>query len=218
MKKETLNFLSELKDNNKKAWFDENRKRYQEARKEFVDFIEDLILEISKFDENIQGIDAKKTLMRINRDIRFSKDKTPYKLFLGAKIRMGVKKNVSAGYFIRIGNGMSGIAGGLPMLDSTTLSQVRKGIVKNSAELIKIINDKSFKETFKEIVGEKLKNPPRGYSKDHSMIEFLKFKEFIVYKNYKDQEVLSEDFLKKIVNEFKIMKPLINFFNHIIQK
>ncbi len=214
--KSTLNFLSDLKKNNDREWFLINRSRYDEARLNYESFIQGLIDGICDFDPILKGLEAKTCIYRIYRDIRFSNDKTIYKTHLGAFIVRGGRKNGDrfAGYYVHIEPGNNSmIAGGAYIPPAPWLSAIRKRIDEQGEELLKIINNKDFKNAFGEMEGEKLKSAPKGYAKDHKYIELLKMKSFLVVKMIPDKEVITEKCYDSILNASRVMKPLNDFLN-----
>ena len=200
----TLSFLTALKKNNKKEWFEKNRPAYEAAKSDFLGFTDSLIKELVKFDKPVSGVDAKKSLFRINRDVRFSKDKSPYKTNLGASIKPGGRKSEIPGYYIHVEPGSAFLAAGVWMPEPDRLNKIRQEIDYNFKEFQKIINNKNFKKHFKTLSqDEKLVNVPKGYEKDNPAAEFLKLKSFVVYKEVGSKEVLSKNFLKQSVEIFK---------------
>jgi uncharacterized protein (TIGR02453 family) len=215
IEKSTMQFLSDLKKHNEREWFAANRKRYEDARKNFTDLIQAVINEITTFDPILKGLEAKSCIYRINRDIRFSNDKSPYKSHFGAFILRGGNKNMHslAGYYIHVEPGNSMLAGGAYMPPTSRLSVVREKIDEQGNELMKIISNKEFIRYFGELEGEKLKTAPKGYPKDHKYIELLKFKSFLATKLMSDAEVLRKDYFSSIISGCRAMKPLIDFLN-----
>ena len=216
IEKSTLEFLADLKLNNYKEWFHKNRDRYEDARDNYESFAQAVIDEISVFDPLLKGLEARSCTYRINRDIRFSNDKTPYKSHLGAFIVKGGKNNGDrfAGYYLHVepgGNSM--IAGGAYIPPAPWLSAIREKIDDRGEELVKIISDREFVRTFGEIEGEKLKSAPKGYPKDHPFIEFLKLKSFLVSKMFTDKEVTGKELFGKVIEACIVMKPLNDFLN-----
>lgn len=204
----TLEFLSKLKKNNNKEWFDKNRPQYELAKKDFQAFVAELIAASAKFDPAIKMLEVKNCVFRINRDIRFSNDKTPYKRNLAASIAPGGKKSLLAGTYLHIEPGASFLAGGVWQPPAPELAAIRQEIDYNTPEFRKIISNKDFKKYFGTLSDEdKVKTAPKGYDKTHLEIELLKLKSYIVVHNLKDKEVLSKDFLKHTTDVFKAMHP-----------
>lgn len=209
----TLEFLQELEQNNNREWFTENKALYTESQKNLISFIEGLLQEMSDFDPELAKIDAKKSLFRIYRDTRFSKDKSPYKTNFGASLGMG-KGSQKGGYYFHLEPGKSFIAGGIYMPDSAVLKELRKEISLYGNEFLRILNNKDFKKHFPELdQDDKLKKVPQGFEKEDPMAEFLKLKSFIVVYSLKDEEVMDKDAAKKLAKIFKLMKPLNDFLN-----
>ena len=212
----TFQFLKELKLHNDRDWFQKNRSRYDEIRLDHESFIQSIIDEISGSEQILKGLEAKTCIYRINRDIRFSNDKTIYKTYFGAFIVRGGRKNGDrfAGYYIHIepGNG-SMIAGGAYMPPAPWLAAIREKIDEHGENLLKIIRNREFADMFGEMEGEKLKSAPRGYARDHPFIDLLKMKSFLVVKMIPDKVVMAEKFYDTIISACRIMKPLNDFLN-----
>lgn len=211
MKPATLQFLQDLTQNNNREWFTENKNIYTEANEDVADFVEKLIEELATFDEEIGKLDAKKSLFRIYRDVRFSKDKSPYKTNFGAGLGMG-KGNKVSGYYLHIEPGKSFLAGGVYQPETSVLKEIRKEISMNSDEFLNIINNKNFKKHFKELSQEsKLVKIPNGFEKDDKMGDFLKLKNFIVVHNLKDEELLDSKAVQNFAEIYQAIKPLNDF-------
>lgn len=216
IEKQTLEFLSELKLNNNKEWFDKNRTRYERARKDYGSYVTALLGAVSEFDPTIRGLGVQSCTYRINRDIRFSDDKTPYKTHLGAFIVKGGKRfgDRYAGYYIHVepgGNSM--IAGGAYIPPMPWLREIREKIDAEGDRLVKIINESEFKEFYGQLEGEKLKGAPRGFTNDHPFIELLRLKSFLVTKMIPDSMIVSPEGFDLAVRASRIMKPLNDFLN-----
>ncbi|WP_042723218.1 DUF2461 domain-containing protein [Flavobacterium sp. B17] len=208
-----FDFLKKLAKNNNREWFTENKNLYTEAQGNIILFLEDLIKEMSEFDAELGKIDAKKSLFRIYRDTRFSKDKTPYKTNFGASLGMG-KGSQKGGYYLHLEPGKSFIAGGIYMPESSVLKTLRKEISLYGQDFIKILNDKEFKKYFPELdQDDKLKKVPQGFEKEDPMAEYLKLKSFIVVYNFKDDEITDKNASQDLSKIFKAMKPLNDFLN-----
>ncbi len=215
---DTLKFLKELSKNNHKDWFDSNRKRYDAAQTEIKSFIAEWIKLYGKKDESIAHLDPKKCIFRINRDIRFSADKRPYKTNLGAYLTKGGKNSNLAGFYLHIepNNCFFGAGNYMPMPDQ--LAKIRQEIDYNFADFNKIISSKKFKDNFGELNAEnKLVRPPKGYVENNQAIEFLKLKGFTVFKKLKDEEITSKDLTKTITELSVIVKPFIDFLNTAVE-
>jgi uncharacterized protein (TIGR02453 family) len=216
--KETFDFLKRLKNNNNKNWFDENRQHFNTIKNEFEHFINIVIAEISLIDKSSAQTTSKDSIFRINRDTRFSIDKTPYKTNLGAFIAKGGRKGVNAGYYIHVEPGGCFLAGGIYMPSGSMLKAIREEIFENVDEFVDIINESSFLKNFgKELWGEKLKSAPKGFPKDFSGIEYLKFKHYTIIKNEPDQIYWKNDFIDEIRMVFTAMKPFNEFLNRAVE-
>lgn len=209
----TFDFLKKLSQNNNREWFTENKNLYTESQENVVGFLEDLIKEMGEFDEELLKIDAKKSLFRIYKDTRFSKDKSPYKTNFGASLGMG-KGSQKGGYYLHLEPNKSFLAGGIYMPESSVLKEVRKEISLYGEDFLKILNQKDFKKHFPELdQDDKLKKVPQGFEKEDPMAEYLKLKSFIVVYNLKDDEVLDKNAVKNLAKVFRLMKPLNDFLN-----
>ncbi|MBX3081248.1 MAG: DUF2461 domain-containing protein [Anaerolineae bacterium] len=203
----SLDFLRDLRDNNDKPWFDANRSRYDKARASFESFVTELILEIGTFDD-MTGVSAKDCIYRINRDVRFSPNKTPYKTNFGAVIGQGGRKGTGRSYYMQLEpDGKSFLAGGIYMPTPQDLDKVRRKIVAKGAEFRKILNAKDFKQYFGKLEGTALKTAPKGYAKDHPDIELLRHTQFLVSHELSDEKLLSPDLTAHVIAVFKAMKP-----------
>lgn len=211
-----LDFLNRLKQNNNREWFAENKDQFNEAKLEMESFVSALIEKIGGFDKSIAGLETKKAMFRIYRDIRFSKDKTPYKTTMGSYIAPEGRKSINAAYYLHIEPSASMLAGGLYRPASDNLFKVRQEIVYNYTEFIKLIENKEFKSKFGEINGDKLKRPPKGFDADFEGIEFLKFKDYTVFHPVSDELVKSDGFEDYAIEVFKSMKPLNDFLNRAL--
>lgn len=213
----TLKFLKELKKNNNKPWFDTNRKRYEEAKTDFANFIQQVIDEHGKKDKSISSIKAKDCLFRINRDIRFAKDKSPYKTNFGASINKGGKKAFStAGYYFHLEPGQCFVGGGIyqPMPDE--LRKVRQEIDYNFKEFKNIIGSKKFKSVYGDLDKSAeflLSRVPKGYEADNPAAEYLRLKSYIAFVKFKDADLTSKTLLKKTTDAFATLQPLLDFVN-----
>lgn len=215
MQSSTLQFLRTLEKNNNREWFNENKTTYQEAQQDVVSFVEKLIEEMVVFDEEIGKADAKKSLFRIYRDTRFSKDKSPYKTNFGASLGMG-KGSQRAGYYLHIEPGKSFLAGGIYMPESSVLKEIRKEISAFGEEFLTIVEKDEFRNYFRGLsVEDKLKKVPQGFEKDDKMAEFLKLKHYIVTHPVSDEQLLNENAAKEFAKIYKAMKPLNDFLNAI---
>jgi len=218
IKKPTLDFLKKLKKNNNREWFNANKKMYEDARYDFEISVFDMIQKISGFDESVSGLDPKDCLFRIYRDVRFSKDKKPYKQNFAAAIQFNGRKSGKSGYYFHIEPGASMLAGGIYMPNPDNLFALRKLIAENYKEYEKIISGKEFRKEFKEVWAgdDRLKTVPKGFEKDHPAADHIKNKSFIVFKMLSDAEVLSKNFISSSAKTFKAMKQFSDFLNRAL--
>lgn len=217
LSKNLLQFLSDLKENNYKEWFHENKTRYQLLKKEFEQFIAQIIVDISQFDASVKNLEPKHCIFRINRDIRFSHDKSPYKTNFGGFIVPGGRNAGFAGYYIHIEPGNCFLAGGIYMPPPDRLKAVRTEIYENTDDFKKILNDKNFKKHFKEISSEdQLKTAPKGFPKDFEDIDLLKHKHYTVMKPIDDSMIFSKKFADEVHETFKALYPFNSFINEAI--
>jgi len=216
--KNALNFLIHLKLNNERNWFKENEKFYQSAKTEFTDFIDSLIPVLKSIDDTIDVESSKECLFRIYRDVRFSKNKEPYKTNFGAFIAKGGRKTVNAGYYIHFEPDQSFIGGGIYMPQPNYLKAIRTNIYNAPDSFKKILNEKKFKDLFGGIEGEKLKTAPKGFPKDFPDLDLIKNKHFVVSKKVSNEFWLSGDLVQKVADIFKEQYPLNSYLNKIAEK
>jgi uncharacterized protein (TIGR02453 family) len=215
--KPVFDFLRGLKGHNNKAWFEEHRAAYEAARTHFENFVDQLISEYGRI-EDLGGITAKDCIMRIYRDVRFSKDKSPYKTNMSATIAPGGKKSTSLGYYLHVQpHDETLIAGGLHMPTPEQLARFRMAIDQDVAPFKAIIEDKEFKKYFGTLDGEKVKTVPQGYRRDHPEIELLRFKEIVVVHRLSDEMVLSPKFSTHVIKTFTAMKPFLDYLNTMLK-
>ncbi|MBL7740895.1 MAG: DUF2461 domain-containing protein [Chitinophagaceae bacterium] len=212
----TLKFLKDLKKNNNKPWFDSHRKEYESAKSDFAGFVQAVIDKHSKNDPAIKSLVAKDCMFRINRDVRFSKDKSPYKTNMGAYINKGGKKSLFGGYYFHCEPGQSFVGGGLWMPMPPELNKVRQEIDYNLAAFKKVITGKKFKAVYGDLSRDAeyiLSRVPKGYEPDNPAAEYLKLKSFVSLTNLKDTDLTSKELVKKTVAGFEALQPLLEFIN-----
>ncbi|NJL13697.1 MAG: DUF2461 domain-containing protein [Microscillaceae bacterium] len=215
--KTTLDFLQDLSQHNHREWFAENKSRYESAKAEFIPFIDQMIREIGLFDADIAPLEAKQCIFRINRDIRFSKDKSPYKTNMGGFLGRGGRQTRYAGYYIHLQpKGESFFGGGLYMPPAPDLSAVRQEIDYHIEEFLGIVQAEDFQTQFGEIQGERVKTAPKGYAKDHPYLPWLQYKSYAVWSNFSDEQVQAGDFLEKVVQAARTLHPLVVFLNRAL--
>lgn len=218
--KESLQFLDDLKKNNNRDWFQDNKKRYEVFKKDYHQLVSAFLDAMKTLDPSLELLEVKNCTFRINRDIRFSKDKSPYKAHLGVWMSTGAKGANRAGYYVHIEKGASFIAGGFYSPEAEDLKKVRKEIAFFHDDLEAILADKNFKKEFGSLdINEtnSLKSMPRGYEKDHPAIEFLKLKSFTATQKYDIAEVTQKDFVAKMSKKLIALKPLNEFINRALE-
>ncbi len=217
----TLQFLKSLKKNNKKEWFDANRSKYDSAKKNIEELTAGIISRLSKTDESIAQLQPKECMFRINRDVRFSKNKAPYKTNMGVYFSKGGKKGVQAGYYFHVEPGASFIAGGLWMPMAPELKKIRQEIDYNWDDFSKIVQEKKFKSAFGNLDRSDeytLSRPPKGYDEENPAIEYLKLKSLIATRKLTDAELASKDVIKNVVAHFEKMRAFIDFLNRAVEE
>jgi uncharacterized protein (TIGR02453 family) len=220
LRQPTLKFLKDLKKNNNKTWFDNHRKEYEAAKQDFSDFIQLVIDRHAKTDPTIGSLKAKECMFRINRDIRFSKDKSPYKTNFGASINRGGKKSSFAGYYFHCEPGESFVGGGLWMPMPPELKKVRQEIDYCFDEFKKIIGSKKFKSIYGDLSREEemsLSKVPQGFEKDSPAADYIKMKSFIAMKSFSEKDMLSKDLIRQTITAFESLYPLIQFINRALE-
>lgn len=214
--KTIIDFISKLKNNNNRDWFNANKNDFLVAKSDFEMVVNRLISKIHKFDPEIGTLAAKDCVFRIYRDVRFSKDKSPYKTNMGGFIAKGGRKGMSAGYYLHIDTDQAFIAGGMYMPPADILKKIRQEIMYNIDEFKSIISASSFVKYFGQIEGEKLKRPPKDFPSDFADIDLLKFKSYTVMHPVTTEKILAPDFENYTANVFKEMYELNSFLNKAI--
>jgi hypothetical protein len=216
----TFSFLKKLEANNNRDWFEKNKSAYLNAKGEFEVFVQQIINGIAKFDKRISpDLQAKDCTFRIYKDVRFSKDKTPYKNNMGASINPGGKKSLVAGYYFHLQPEGSFLAGGVYMPEPEMLNAIRQEIDYNSAPLLKILKSAVFKKYFKGLDDEgALKTAPKGYDKEHPLIDLLRNRHFIASHTFTNKQVLDKNAANEIVAAFKAMYPFLEYLRQATEK
>ncbi|MER3498775.1 MAG: TIGR02453 family protein [Chitinophagaceae bacterium] len=212
----TLKFLKGLNKNNNKAWFEKHRSEYEAAKGDFENFIQQVLDAHSKNDTDLKGLEAKKCVFRIYRDVRFAKDKSPYKTNFGASMDKGGRKSGLAGYYFHLEPGKSFIGGGLWQPPADWMKKVRQEIDYCFNEFKTIVDAKKFKALFGDLyAGQdvKLSKVPQGFEKDNPAAEYLKFKSWLVLTDISDEEITSKNLVSKTVETFKLLQPFVKFLN-----
>lgn len=214
--KNVLDFLTDLSKNNNREWFNSNKDRYLDAKETYDGMVNRLIPEIRKFDPGIGTITAKDCVFRIYRDVRFSKNKSPYKTNMGGFITRGGRKGGYAGYYLHIDPVESFIAGGNHMPPPDRLKKIRQEIMYNIEDFKKILNAPGFKKYYGQLDGDKLKRPPKDFPADFPDIDLLKFKSYTVVHRIDSDQILDNGFEKYVIKVFKELHPLNEFLNQAL--
>lgn len=208
--KSTLTFLTTLKENNNREWFAEHKDEFQVEQKKMKDFYKALENQLRTHDD----IDKFK-LFRIYRDVRFSLDKTPYKPHFAGSFSRATKR-LRGGYYLRVRPGESFLAGGFWEPNKEDLLRIRKEFEMDTTEIRKIINNPIFIKNFEKLQGNSLKTAPRGFDKTHSDMDLIKMKQFIVVRNFTDEEVLNDNFFNELDQSYKAMRPYFDYMSEIL--
>ncbi len=213
-----LAFLKSLARNNNRDWFLQNKDRYLEAKDRFDDLLEAIHRELIKFDESVAGLNPRKQAFRIYRDVRFSKDKRPYKIHMGAGFSAHGKMDQEPGYYVHVEPGnKSFVAGGIYMPNPENLARIRQEIDYNSGRLTNIMEGAAFRKYFTGLDDfDRLKTAPKGYAKDHPQIALLKNKSFVVSYAFRDADVVGPGYARKVAAACRAMKPLNDFLQEAI--
>lgn len=212
----TLRFLEELDCHNDRGWFNQHRPDYEAARAMFEAMLDDLIVELRPTDD-LQGLAAKNCIGRIYRDVRFSRDKTPYNTNLVAMIAPGGWGAGWLGYYISIQpRGQSMLAGGLYSPEPGQLDRFRQAIVRNAPQFKELISTREFIDAFGEVEGERLKTAPRGYDPAHPEIKWLQLKQITAIHHFSDADLLAGDFVEHAVDQCHALKPFLNYLAEIL--
>jgi uncharacterized protein (TIGR02453 family) len=213
-----LKFLKDIAKHNDRDWFEKNRARYLNAKESFEGLVSDILKELVKFDQGLAGLNPKKLPFRIYRDVRFSKDKRPYKTNMGAGFSPNGKLVEEPGYYLHIQPGdKSFLAGGMYMPNAANLASIRQEIDYNADRLKRILASKKFRSLFDGFdESDKLKTAPKGYPKDHAHIDWLKLKSLIVSTPFTDKQVADKQFVKRVAEGCKTIKPLNDFIREAI--
>ena len=210
----TMDFLKKLSKNNNREWFNKNKRLYVAAHENVLAFVDALLSEMRRHD-NIETRDAKDSLFRIYRDVRFSKDKSPYKTYWAGHFKRATKK-LRGGYYFQIGPGATMAAGGFFNPDPKDLLRIRQDIDMNLSDWKKMLGHKNIASTFGDLKGETVATSPKGFSKDNPGIQLLKHKQFYFSRKFTDKEVLSNNFLKEMNQAFKNLRHYFNYMSEVL--
>ena len=220
LQQSTLRFLKQLRSNNNKPWFDNHRQEYEKVKEDFINLVQQVLDNAARFDANLQNLQPKNCVFRINRDVRFSADKRPYKNNLAAYFNKDGKKGEGAGYYLHIEPGKSFIGVGIWQPLPEVLAKIRQEIDYNLPGFKLLLKNAKFKKHFFNglVTENKLSRPPKGYNDDNPAIEWIKLKSFIVTCTISDADIVKKTFSKQVADVFGIALPLVNFINKDLDK
>jgi uncharacterized protein (TIGR02453 family) len=208
--KSTLNFLKELKQNNNREWFNANKPTFEAEQKKVKAFY-NAVMERLKTSDLIESV----KIFRIYRDVRFSKDKLPFKSHFGGQFTRATNK-LRGGYYLHISPGESFLAGGFWEPNKGDLERIRKEFETDASEIRAIVNTADFKKNFGKLKGDAVKSAPRGFDKNHPNIDLIRLKQFIVSREFTDDEVLAPNFLNEVVASFVAMRPYLDYMSDVL--
>ena len=211
-----MGFLQDLSQHNERPWFQENKQRYEEAKNAFEQLTADLIIRIGTFDTSVKALSPRDCVYRIYRDVRFSQDKSPYKLHLGCYINPKGKNSLHGGYYFHLQPNESLLAGGSWWLPTKILNVVRQTIVDQEEAFMKIVEEPAFKRLYPQITYDPLKVIPRGMPKDFSHPEYLKCRNYCIATQVDDSFFEKSDWMDETIQRFKLMKPFMDFINDTV--
>ncbi|GEP94931.1 TIGR02453 family protein [Chitinophaga cymbidii] len=219
LQRSTLKFLKDLRQNNNKPWFDENKTQYQQAKADFETLVQQIIDGLSRMDPGLEGLTVKDCVFRIYKDVRFSKDKTPYKANMGASFSKGGKKSPYGGFYFHLEPGGNNFAGGgIWMPDAPEIKKIRQEIDYNFSEFQGIVGQKDFIRYFGKVNGDTLKTAPQGYHEDNPAIAYIKLKSFVVTHSMSDDAVTQPTLVRDILRTYAVMQPFVNFLNRALDE
>lgn len=207
-------FLNNLRKNNNRDWFGENKDKYVSAHEAVISFADDLLAEMKKHDD-LETISGKKSLFRIYRDVRFSKDKSPYKTHFSGSFKRGTKW-LRGGYYFHIEPGNVFIGGGFFSPSKEDLQRIREEIAEDDEPMRQILNDKEFKRHFGELQGEQLKTAPKGFDKEHPAADLIRYKQFYFISQFSEAEANSKGFAKLMSERFVLLRPYFNYMSEVL--
>ena len=212
--KQTFQFLTNLQKNNNREWFKQNKEAYEASKAEVLEFADELIFLMNKGDK-IVNESGKKSIYRMHRDVRFSKDKSPYKSYWGGHLkRQGADRR--GGYHFQVAPGDSSIMGGFFGPDSPDLLLIRQQIDGDAEPLRKVLENEAFKAYFGELLGDQVKTAPKGFKKDNENIDLLRYKQFLVKHSFSNAEVMSRDFVHQLADGLQRMLPFFDVMSNYL--
>lgn len=211
-----MDFLKDLALHNERPWFQENKVRYEEAKKAFEELTNDLIVRIGAFDNSVKNLSPNDCIYRIYRDVRFSQDKSPYKRHFGCFINSRGKNSLHGGYYFHLQPNESMLGGGCWWLPTKILNVVRQTIVDQEQTFTQIVEDPVFKNLYSKVTYDPLKTIPRGMPKDFTHPEYIKCRNYCVGTNLEDSFFEGNNWMDEIIKRFKLMKPFVDFINDTV--
>lgn len=218
MNAEIIQFLRELRANNNRPWFQEQKERYDALRRSFLDDVQEIIYRITQFDPEVAGLEAKDCMFRIYRDTRFSPDKTPYKTYMSAFIARGGRKSERGGYYIHLEPDNCLLSGGVWCPNPPLLKRLRRDIYDHIDEFVAILEDPAFKAIYPTLEGDILKRMPVGYPSDCPYDYILKHKDFSVLSNQPESFFTQPDWMERSVAYLEKLLPFNRFLNYTVDE
>lgn len=211
-----MDFLKDLALHNERPWFQENKVRYEEAKKAFEELTNDLIVRIGAFDDSVKNLSPNDCVYRIYRDVRFSHDKSPYKKHFGCFINSRGKNSLHGGYYFHLQPNESMLGGGCWWLPTKILNVVRQTIVDQEQIFTEIVEEPVFKNLYPKLTYDPLKTIPRGMPKDFNHPEYIKCRNYCVGTNLEDSFFEEKNWMDEMIKRFKLMKPFVDFINDTV--
>lgn len=211
-------FLAELAENNRREWFEEHRAEYQDLREQFTAFVGELIERTADFDERVRWKDPRECLFRIYRDVRFSNDKSPYKTTFSAYVSEQNRRGAPPGYYLEVDEkGVMLAAAGIWLPPADVLARLRASLAEHPERFQKVLRARGFQKAFGELQGDRLTRPPRGYSAETPLIEHIKRKSYIVWRETDAREITHEDALAFVADSFRTARPLVEWVRGVLE-
>lgn len=214
IEKASLAFVKDIEKNNNREWFNQHKNRYTTANNNIITFADSVLAEMNKHDK-IETMSGKDSVFRIYRDVRFSKDKSPYHNYWSGSFKRATKY-LRGGYYFHIQPGASFVGGGFWGPEPKDMKRIRQDIDMNYEDWNKMLTNKTLVATFGKMAGEQLSGAPRGYDKNHPAIDLLRYKQFIFRRPFTDDEVLAGGFARRVSDTFKAMRPFLNFMSEVL--
>lgn len=214
-----LEFLRDLRANNNREWFNDNKSRYLAEKEKFEDFVTMLLAELGDVDERLRGLQAKDCIFRIYRDTRFAKDKDPYKTNMGASFNPKGKKIQAPGYYLHCEPGEIFFGGGIYMPEKDVLAAIRKEISEFGDDVQELLDAPAFKKYYGGLEKElSLKKPPKGFDASHKHIELLKYTSFVATHTFTEKEAFAPNFITELRRGAEALKPFLDMLEYAIEE